>query len=255
MKQTLKTQSASRYCFLDAVRGICILGMIVYHTLFDIVAFFGADINATALFIIDIIRDLGASCFICLSGICMHFGQRPLKRFLTIFIASVIVSGVTFIVLPELPIIFGILTFMAFASLIMIPLRRFFDRMPAELMAPLCFVLFILSFELADGYAGWYSFRVFEIPELFYRNYFTAFLGFPFIGFASSDYYPVFPWIFMFLFGFFLWKLICKSDRLLRFMRIRIPFVGKIGEYSLYIYLAHQPVIMGVIMLLVYVIL
>ncbi len=251
MERTIKTEDKSRYYFLDAVRGVCILGMIIYHTLFDIVAFFGADINETVLFVIDIIRDFGASCFICLSGICMHFGKKPFKRFLTIFIASVIVSGVTFIVMPEMPIVFGILTFMAFAALIMIPLKKIFDRLPARVFAPLCFILFILSFEFSDGYSGWYFFKVCEIPEMFYQNYFTSFFGFPHNGFISGDYYPVFPWIFMFLFGFFLWKLIAESEKLMSIMRIKIPFVGKVGEYSLYIYIVHQPIIMGLLLLFV----
>ncbi len=252
MEQTIKTENKSRYYFLDAVRGVCILGMILYHTLFDIVAFFGVDVNETFMLVIDIIRDFGASCFICLSGICMHFGKKPFKRFLLIFTASLIVSGVTFVVVPEMPIIFGILTFMAFAALIMIPLKKLLIRLPAFIFAPLCFILFIFTFEFSSGYSGWYFLRVFDIPEAFYRNIFTAFFGFPYVGFISGDYYPVFPWIFMFLFGFFLWKLIEKSEKLMRMMRIRIPVIGKIGEYSLYIYVVHQPIIMGMLLAVFY---
>lgn len=248
----MKTEKTDRYYFLDAVRGVCILGMIIYHTLFDIVAFFGGNMNETAMLVIDVIRDLGASCFICLSGICMHFGKKPFKRFLTIFTASLIVSGVTYLVMPELPIVYGILTFMAFAALIMIPLKKLLDRLPAVIFAPLCLILFLMSFEFSDGYSGWYFMKLFELPEVLYRNYFTAFLGFPQYGFISADYYPVFPWIFMFLFGFFLWKLLEKSEAVIKIMRIKIPFVGRVGEYSLYIYIIHQPIIMGLLMLFAY---
>ncbi len=248
----MKTEKTDRYYFLDAVRGVCILGMIIYHTLFDIVAFFGGNMNETAMLVIDVIRDLGASCFICLSGICMHFGEKPFKRFLTIFTASLIVSGVTYLVMPELPIVYGILTFMAFAALIMIPLKKLLERLPAVIFAPLCLILFLMSFEFSDGYSGWYFMKLFELPEVLYRNYFTAFLGFPQYGFISADYYPVFPWIFMFLFGFFLWKLLEKSEAVMKIMRIKIPFVGRVGEYSLYIYIIHQPIIMGLLMLFAY---
>ena len=128
MELSVKTDSEKRYYFLDAVRGICILGMIVYHTLFDVVAFFGVEVSINMLSVINIIRDFGACCFIALSGICIHFGRKPLKRALIISGAGIVVSGVTFFAMPEFPIIFGILTFMGFAAFLMVFLKRFLDK-------------------------------------------------------------------------------------------------------------------------------
>lgn len=250
MELSVKTDPEKRYYLLDAVRGICILGMIIYHTLFDVVAFFGVEVSINMLSVINTIRDFGACCFIALSGICIHFGKKPLKRAITISVAGLVVSAVTFVAMPELPIIFGILTFMGVAAFLMIPLRRILDKFPAGISAAVCFILFLVTFDLTKHRLGCYGFEIMPLPEFLYRNYFTAFLGFPFYGFASSDYYPVFPWIFMFLFGFFLWKLIRKSGRLLRLLGIRLRFFEKAGKYSLYIYMAHQPVILGVLLLI-----
>ena len=58
-----------------------------------------------------------------------------------------------------------------------------------------------------------------HIPREFYRNYLTAYLGFPQPGFFSTDYFPILPWFFLFLCGLFrrrLFKgecLVFTSDR------------------------------------------
>ncbi len=249
MELSAKTDAKGRYYLLDSVRGICILGMILYHTLFDIVAFFGVPVSEGFMYAVDIVRDFGACCFICLSGICIHFGKRPVKRLLLISGAALIVSLVTYVVMPELPVIFGILTFMAFASFIMLFLKKPLDKLPAIPSAVSCFILFLLTFEVYHNYIGFYSLKLFGLPEFLYRNYFTAALGFPFEGFASSDYYPVLPWIFMFLFGFFLWKIMKRSNGLMYIMGVRIRFLEKIGRFSLYIYVIHQPVVLGILLL------
>lgn len=252
MADIKKTDNKKRYYLLDSVRGICILGMIVYHTLFDIVAFFGVPVNADVAVAVDVIRDFGASCFICLAGICIHFGKRPLKRILLIGTAALIVSIVTYIAMPDMPVIFGILTFMAAASVIIQPLKKILDKLPAGIFAFISFALFFVTFEVRNHYAGWYFVRLFELPEALYKNYLTASLGFPFYGFATSDYYPLLPWIFMFFFGFFLWNVMKKSDSLMKILNFRIRFLEKIGQMSLYIYVLHQPVVLGILFLVFY---
>ena len=246
-KLAKNNKNNERYYLLDAVRGLCILGMIFYHTLFDIVAFFGVSVNPSLMFIVDVIRDFGACCFICLSGICIHFGKKPLKRAALISAFGIVVSLVTFFVVPDMPVIFGILTFMGLASFIIMPLKKLFDKLPPLPFAVLSLCLFLLFFECTDGYIGYYGFNITALPSFLYRNYVTALVGFPFDGFISSDYFPVFPWIFMFFFGFFLWNVLSGFGIIKKLLAIRIVILEKIGKYSLYIYVAHQPLIMGVL--------
>lgn len=250
MENSVQTEQNKRYYLLDSVRGICILGMIVYHALFDLGAFFGMQLNDGLMFVLDIIRDFGVCLFVSLSGICIHFGKKPFKRALMIFGAGALVSVVTALIVPEMAIKFGILTFMGSAAFIMIPLKKHLDKLPPVPFAVLCFVLFLFTFEVSDGYFGYYGFEIARVPEALYQNSLTAFLGFPGYGFSSSDYYPLIPWIFMFFFGFFLWKILRKSKKLLRILEFRIKFLEKVGKLSLYIYIAHQPVILGLLLLL-----
>lgn len=254
MEKLAVSENNKRYFLLDSVRGLCILGMIVYHALFDIVYFFGFEVSEALINSVNIVRDFGAACFICLSGICIHFGHRPFKRALIIAAGAAIVSAVSYIVMPESPIYFGILTFMASASFIMIPLKKYLDKLPPLIFAVLSFLLFMLTFNAYAGNIGYYGLIIAEWPELFYANYFTAYLGFPPYYFMSADYFPLMPWIFMFFFGFFLWKLLEKNRFVLKILNFRIKILEKIGKASLWIYIGHQPVVMGVLLAVFYLI-
>ncbi len=254
MENKLQTQQGKRYYLLDSIRGICILGMIVYHTLFDIGAFAGIGLTDSVNAVLDVIRDFGVCVFVCLSGICVHFAKRPLKRALEVFCSGLLVSIVTFLVMPEMTVVFGILSFMGTAALMMIPLKKYADKLPAVPFAVLSFALFLFTFESAYGYFGYYGIKIAEVPPFFYGNLITAMLGFPPDWFFSSDYYPLIPWIFMFFFGFFLWKILSKSKGFLRILDFRIKFLELVGRKSLYIYIVHQPLILGLIMLIGFII-
>lgn len=249
MGNKLQKEQSKRYYLLDSIRGICILGMIVYHTLFDIGAFMGVEITGVIDTVLDVIRDFGVCLFVSLSGICVHFAKRPLKRALEVFCSGILVSLVTFFVVPEMTIIFGILSFMGTAALLMIPLKKYVDKLPAVPFAIISFALFLFTFEVSSGYFGYYGIEIAKVPTVFYRDFITAKLGFPPYWFSSSDYYPMVPWIFMFFFGFFIWKILSKSKAFLRILEFRIRFLEFVGRKSLYIYIIHQPVILGVLLL------
>ena len=84
------------------------------------------------------------------------------------------------------------------------------------------------------------------LPEGLYRNLFTAWLGFPAEGFVSSDYFGLLPWIFLFWTGLFLYRLHPGDAK----TGLRIPGITAMGRHSLLVYLLHQPIIYGVLMLL-----
>ena len=69
-------------------------------------------------------------------------------------------------------------------------------------------------------------------------------------GFSSFDYFPLIPWLGVFLIGAALGKTVYASGRSLMPRPLPRTFVNFAGRYSLWIYLAHQPVIMGVLYLL-----
>lgn len=236
-----------RYRLIDSIRGLCVAGMVVYHTLFDIALFSGNIDSSPLLSALEIIRDLGAAAFILLSGFCFSFGKHRLRRFIILFAGGVVITGVTRLVMPEAYVIYGILTFMAVSGAVMIPLDRLFSHFPPFFGFILSLLSFLLFFRVNYAYVGTYDTVLFYLPAALYKNYFTAFFGFPFNGFVSGDYFSLLPWIFIYFAGYFLQRLTAKSEKLRYIMGFRIPFFDLPGRYSLYIYLAHQPLIYGIV--------
>ena len=85
------------------------------------------------------------------------------------------------------------------------------------------------------------------MPKEWYLNNFTTFLGFPYDGFYSTDYFSLFPWFFLFLTGFYLYQKVEKEGYLqTSFFSRKIKLLAYLGKHSLLLYLVHQPVIYGI---------
>ena len=91
-------------------------------------------------------------------------------------------------------------------------------------------------------YIGVFSLRLIELPAFLYGSKYLSFIGFMSDGFFSADFFPLIPWLFLFLFGYYLWRWIRLRgwDPLFRF---NIPALSFIGRHSLVIYLIHQPLL------------
>ena len=97
------------------------------------------------------------------------------------------------------------------------------------------------------GFCGLFSVAA---PGWLYRDMVTAFLGFPAKEFVSSDYVPLIPWLFVFWMGYFSFRLAERGGLLRYLTRPRIPVLDWIGRRSLWIYMAHQPVLYGILWVL-----
>ena len=69
-------------------------------------------------------------------------------------------------------------------------------------------------------------------------------IGLPNAGFHSADYFPLLPWLLLFLTGMYLSKALHRH-MLARAEKLEIPFLSWIGRHSLLIYLLHQPVLLA----------
>lgn len=237
-----------RYGLPDTVRGVLIVGMIAYHTLFDIALILDWDMDSPLMTGANVVRDIGAACFVFLSGFCFHLGKHNIRKGLLLIFAGSAVTGVTYLFDRESFVIFGILTMLGTAKLLLCALDRPLKRISAAVGCVASLILFLLFFSCNYGYAGYHGLVLFRWPLLLYRNYVTAFFGFPFNGFVSSDYFGLLPWFFICLCGYFAYRAAEGKERYARVMDLRVPFLAGVGRYSLYVYLIHQPVIYVVIL-------
>lgn len=240
-------QKRPRLHALDTLRGICLISMAAYHGMWNLVYLFGFSADWYQGTPGLIWQQSICWTFIILSGFCWQLGSKHLKRGLMIFGGGILVSLVTHLVMPAGQITFGILTFTGSCVLMMIPLDRVLRKIPAGIGAAVSFALFLLLYNCSRGSLGIGSLAVLPLPEAWYQNLLTTYLGFPTSGFRSADYFPLLPWIFLFCFGYFLYGILhSRGLDEAWFSKGALPVVNWMGQHSLLIYLLHQPVLYGI---------
>lgn len=225
---------------LDAFRGIAILAVILIHLLFDLRYFLGLSLgydNAVFQFV----KQYGGVVFVVLSGICVTLGRRSFRRGLIVFGCAMAVTLVTLAMVwlgldsGSVVVRFGVLHLLGIAMMLW-PLLR---RLPTWAMVAIGLPVVGLG----------YWFRTFYVtPEWLFP------LGLTSAGFSSSDYFPLFPHLGWFLLGAALGRTAYREKRsLLPRVNAQCPpirFFCWCGRMSLFLYLLHQPLLYGLVMIL-----
>ena len=243
-----------RLNLLDTIRGITLVSMILYHGAWDLVYLAGIDWPWY--------HSRGAFCwqqsicwtFILLSGYCIPLSVHRWKRALTVFGAGLLVTAVTVLLLPEERVVFGVLTFLGSAMLLMALTAKYLEKLPDAVCMAACFVLFLALRHINEGYLTLMPGHIAVLPQSLYRGLFMTWLGFTQRGFYSTDYFSMLPWIFLFLTGFY-GALLCRRRGLWEkpFMHAGIAPFAWMGRHSLMIYLLHQPVLYVIVLLISYI--
>ncbi len=223
---------------LDAFRGLCILGVIVVHTVFDLRYFVGLDFELHPLF--RVVMDYGGVLFVLLSGVCVTLGSHSVRRGLIVFGCGLAVSAVTEGMInlglagASLRIQFGVLHLLG-VCMLLYPLYR---RVPPPALAVMGIAIVALG----------YWFRTFSIEPWWLFPF-----GLCAPDFAAGDYFPLFPHLGWYMLGTLLGRTAYRDKKTL-LPRVNtgaaaVRFFCFCGRHSLWIYLAHQPVVYGVLML------
>lgn len=238
-----------RYYLLDALRGLALLQMIAYHGIWDLVHIFGMDWKWYLSEGAYVWQQSICWTFLLLSGFCWSLGKKRLRRGLIVFGAGLAVTAVTLLFLPQERVVFGVLTLIGSCMLLWILLETLLLRIPAQAGLIGSFFLFLITRNVNRGWLGFESWNLLPLPQDWYANLFTTFLGFPERTFFSTDYFSLFPWLFLFGSGYFLWRLLSEKGKLPErtLTRIRIRPLEFLGRHSLPVYLVHQPVIFGLL--------
>jgi hypothetical protein len=93
-------------------------------------------------------------------------------------------------------------------------------------------------------------FGLIKLPEALYKTNYLMPLGFYNSSFVSADYFAILPWLFMFLFGAFLGKYAKGGAFPSWTYKKRCKPLAFIGRNSLWFYLAHQPIIYGILFII-----
>jgi uncharacterized membrane protein len=251
VKNTKKhTSHSQRFIELDILRGIAICGMIFLHLLWDLDYFGILQLNST-IYQTNVLFQI---LFFLLVGICLAIkGQKISKgskekiysqmisHGLWIFSLGMIFTIVSLLVIPERPVIFGVLHCIGLSILLGILFLKFT----------------VLNFVISTIIIG-LGYLITQFPSA-HPTFFHLALGFrqEHVWSYTIDYFPLLPWFGVSLFGIALGSYFYKNNT----RRFSVPdlstqksisVISWFGKHSLSIYLFHQPIIAGVLSLILF---
>ena len=220
---------------VDLTRTIAIFLMVIFHFIYDLKVFgyHNQDLNNGLGW--EIFRSLILILFLLCVGISLvyvHDKRIQVKKFLTrlsqIALGSTMVSIISLAVVPDHWIYFGVLHFIVVASVITLPLVR------RPYLALCLSITLLLGFNF-----GWLNPRW---PFVYINEYLPRY---------TNDWVPLVPWLSVVWIGILL-----GHSRWLRKDPMSIlalpPGWSWPGQHSLLIYLIHQPILYGILIVLDY---
>ncbi len=235
---------------VDALRGVAIVMMVVYHLMWDLRGLAGYDINVYTGFW-HTWQQVTANLFIGIVGVSLtlSYGRARQKggkhaarwgqyamRGAVIFSWGLVISIVTYAFDPSHYIRFGILHLIGFSIIIAYPFLRF--RWLNLILGIMLLLLgrIIPLFGLENPWLGWLGLTASSRP--------------------AFDYFPLIPWFGVVLIGIFIGNTlfaphaVIRTQSEIRNPKSEIPILRLLGQNSLLIYLIHQPILIIVLVLL-----
>lgn len=163
--------------------------------------------------------------------------RNNIKRAAKYAASALVVWIATTLVSVDDSVNFGIIYCMAACTAIVALASTVLVKVPSVWAIPICLTLFALTW---------------SIPKAVYTIPYLAWLGFPGPDFVSGDYYPLIPFLFMYLTGFFAARTAQKANRDAPAWAYAnpIPALASLGRHALPFYLLHQPIILCVLELI-----
>jgi len=240
MVENKTEKSRPRYLAIDVVRGLAILGVVLYHLIWDLrfLQFMGANPTLDVIWLW-LARVLQVT-FFALTGISLVLAHRRAMRwrafwwrFLIIAAAAMLVTAGTYVLFGQGFVYFGMLHALAVLSVLAVPFIR----------APLWLVIGAAALSIAAPFL--YQNEMFNVRYL-------SWIGFWTYPPYTQDLQSIFPGLGYVLAGVALMRIVLDlglSAPLERIKSNRKYFHGLVraGRWSLVIYLVHQPILLSVL--------
>lgn len=223
----IKIKSSSKQCpnrivEIDSFRGIALVLMMLFHFLYDLKEFYNISIPYWEEFWY-YEGKLSAILFMLLAGISCTLSKNNIKRGFKVFLIGMILTVASYIFMPKEYIRFGILHLLG-SSMIIYP---FIKNLPSIYTFLSSLVIIILGNMFSDITMNTWILIPFGITSR---------------SFISMDYYPLLPWLGVFLIGTILGKIFYKEKKSIINKWCSNNIFTFLGRHSLIIYLSHQPI-------------
>ena len=246
------SKNSKRFIEIDLLRGLAILLMVFGHVLWDLDYFNLIPVNG---FVYSTLQKIVPTLFFLLAGVSIVLGRKKkvldgqskkayneklFVRGLKIFTLGVVLTIFSLIIMPERPILFGVLHCIGLSVVLSV---FFLKYRFANLFFGLSFI--ILGLFISNIH--------FSNPSIFHLV----------VGLHQSnawmytiDYFPLLPWFGVTLLGIGIGDLLYAGDK----RRFKFPDLSKyrpaktfswLGRHSLEIYLFHQPALISILYLFI----
>lgn len=226
---------------IDLLRGIGVIFMVLYHTVYDLNFFqmYNLDLNSILWVLVSKAAQI---IFIVSAGITFTLSYErairlkkrkglsaKIRHIMTLSGLALLITFITWGLFgEEQAVTFGILHFFAVATVITIPFYRFGTWNSTIGVLIMAAGIFMPKFD-----TSWWLY-----PIGLYSQ--TS---------LALDYFPLLPWFGVFLEGVAIGSLLVRFNILQRYKpMVRQLVLEKIGRRSLMMYLVHQPIIAGIIL-------
>lgn len=213
---------------IDYLRVFAIGLMIVYHIAFELYAILGVEIAFDTGFWYWYAKL--SAIFILVAGISAGFSKNLLHKGVKLLAVAVGISVVTYFALGRLYVRFGIIHFLGVCTLLYLPLRKL-----------KVWILAILAAGIAMATP--------VIEQINIQSAVLLPLGIVYPEFETVDYFPLFPYLSVYMLGIIAYKLHYHKGRSLFNFSLHNRLIEKISRNSLLIYILHQPIIVGLLLL------
>ncbi len=236
------THVPSRYPEIDSARGVAVVMMVIFHAAFDL-NYLGIVLLPVSQGGLKLLALATAALFLFIVGISLSISSAHAEKVLSsrefilkylsrggfIFLLGLGITAVTWALLPGGAVLFGILHLIGVAVMASPLYAR---RKWASLIVG---AVIIALGPVVSGLQG---------------SSLLIWIGIQPPSFYSVDYTPVFPWLGVVLLGVFFGMTVYPfGNRPESFTPGSIRPLSYLGRHSLAIYLIHQPVIIGLLLL------
>lgn len=235
-----------RISLLDEIRGFAVILMVIYHLLYNLAYIYYVPFALKTMYALLPYDTVIGTIFVTVSGVSSQFSRSNIKRGLKILPIPLIITLVTYFFMYDMRIMFGVLHFLSVAMIYYGLTKKFHNKIPSVLGLILSFVLWLATKKLYMREIAFF----FKMPDFFYNTNIFFPLGMYNASFYSSDYFPFFPWIFVFLFGTYIGKFIKEHNMPSFIYKPHSKALSYLGKHALVIYVAHQPILYGVLWLI-----
>lgn len=220
--------------------------VIFYHLVYDLKYIYYAEIPKVITpgsHGFEFVHNIFLWILFLVSGICSRFSRDTVRRGAVLYITGWLITLGTSYFMPSELIVFGVLSCFGAVMVISGLLSPFLAKMPWQGLLTGSLLLWVIFRDFSHGGIIHLFIRDIRVPLPLAGDYIYP-IGIKSEYFYSSDYFPIIPFIFIFLCGFAIYTPIKEHKLPEFFYHLSCPPLEFLGKYSLIVYAVHQPLLL-----------